>query len=53
MYTDLCGNCKFFNEHKRMVNGSYLCDFQKYTVNPLNYGCYKIQFSSNRKLIKD
>ena len=51
MNTDLCGNCKFFNELKQMVNGSYICNFHQYTVNPLSMGCYKIQF--NKKLIKN
>ena len=42
---ELCGNCKFFDAHKQMVNGSYMCSFHKYTVNPKQLGCYKIQFS--------
>ena len=49
MITDLCGNCKFFNENKQMVNGSYVCDYHKLTTLPTNLGCYKIQF--NKKLI--
>ena len=43
--TDTCGNCKFFNEHIKMVNGSYICNFQSHTTRPENMGCYKIQFS--------
>ena len=43
--TDICGNCKYFDEHKQFVNGSYLCKYHHLTVNPYNYGCYKIQFS--------
>lgn len=42
---DICKNCKFFNENRKMVNGSYICNFNKYTTNPLNMGCYKIQNS--------
>jgi hypothetical protein len=50
MNTDICGNCKLFNEHKQMVNGSYICNFHWLTTEPLNRGCYKIQF--NKKLMK-
>ena len=42
---DICKNCKFFNEYKQFVNGSYLCDYHKFTVNPNDYGCYKIQYN--------
>lgn len=42
---ELCGNCKFFNQNKKMVNGSYFCNFHEYTTNPNELGCYKIQFS--------
>lgn len=49
--TDTCENCKFFNEHKQMANGSYLCNFHQYTTKPSNRGCYKIQYNkiSNEK----
>ena len=50
MNTDICGNCKYFNERREMVNGSYICDFHTLTTKPLNRGCYKIQF--NKKLMK-
>lgn len=40
-----CGNCKFFNQYRKMINDSYFCDFQEYTTKPENLGCYKIQFS--------
>ena len=43
MNTDICGNCNFFNEHKKMVNGSYICNYHGLTTNPTNMGCYKIQ----------
>ena len=43
MNTDICGNCNFFNEHKKMVNGSYICNYHGLTANPTNMGCYKIQ----------
>ena len=42
---NICGNCKFFNKHKIMVNGSYKCDFHTFTTKPENMGCYKIQFN--------
>jgi len=42
---DICGNCSFFNDHKQMVNGSYVCKYLGLTTNPNNMGCYKIQFS--------
>lgn len=42
---EICGNCKFFNQYKKMVNNSYLCNFHEYTTKPDNRGCYKIQFS--------
>lgn len=47
---DICGNCKFFNEHKKMVNNSYLCDYHNFTTNPYNYGCYKIQFNKLKEI---
>ena len=50
MNTNICGNCKFFNELKQMVNGSYICDFHTLTTKPLNMGCYKIQFSNILRL---
>ena len=50
MNTDICGNCKLFNDHKKMVNGSYICNFHGLTTKPLNKGCYLIQF--NKKLMK-
>jgi hypothetical protein len=50
MNTDICGNCKFFNEYKKMVNGSYICNFHGLTTEPSNRGCYQIQF--NKKLTK-
>lgn len=50
MNTDICGNCKYFNERREMVNGSYICDFHTLTTKPLNMGCYQIQF--NKKLMK-
>lgn len=53
MNTDLCGNCKFFNEHKKMVNGSYICNYHGLTTNPTNMGCYQIQKSKNRTLFKN
>lgn len=40
-----CGNCKFFNEHRKMINGSYICDFHNFTIKPDELCCYKIQFS--------
>lgn len=46
MNIDICKNCKFFNERQVMVNGSYLCSFHKFTTDPENIGCYKIQFSN-------
>ena len=46
MNIDICKNCKFFNERQVMVNGSYLCSFHKFTTDPENMGCYKIQFSN-------
>jgi hypothetical protein len=47
MNLDICGNCKFFNENKQMVNKAYLCNFHGYTTVPSNRGCYKIQ--NNKK----
>jgi hypothetical protein len=47
MNTDICVNCKFFNEHKKMVNDSYLCNYHLFTVKPYQMGCYKIQ--NNKK----
>ena len=38
-----CGNCKFFNEGKIMVNGSYICNFHGLTTKPEQMGCYLIQ----------
>ena len=43
--TDTCGNCKFFNDRRKMISGSYICNFHQYTTKPENMGCYKIQFS--------
>jgi len=40
---DICENCKFFNHMKKMVNGSYICEYHNFTVNPKDMGCYKIQ----------
>lgn len=40
---DICENCKFFNHIKKMVNGSYICEYHNFTVNPKDMGCYKIQ----------
>ncbi len=51
MNTDICGNCNFFNEHKKMVNGSYICNYHGLTTNPTNMGCYKIQKTKNGKNI--
>lgn len=48
--TDICGNCKFFNEHKQMVNGDYECSYHHFTTNPYNYGCYKIQFNKLKEI---
>ena len=45
MNNDICGNCKFFNDHQKMINDSYICKFHNLTVKPENMGCYKIQFS--------
>ena len=42
---DICGNCKFFNENKKMVNNDYECDFHHFTVKYDQMGCYKIQFN--------
>lgn len=42
---DICKYCKFFDKHKQMVSGSYMCNFHGYTTKPENMGCYKIQFS--------
>ncbi len=47
---DICKNCKLFNEHKQMVNGSYICNFHGYTTKPENHGCYKIQFNNILRL---
>lgn len=47
---DICGNCKFFNEHKQMVNGDYKCNYHGLTTNPYNYGCYKIQFNKVKEI---
>ena len=49
MNTDICGNCKFFDESKMMVNGSYICNFHGYTINASNMGCYQIQKSKKYK----
>ena len=38
-----CGNCKFFDENKTMVNGSYPCNFLGLTSKPEQMGCYLIQ----------
>jgi len=38
-----CGNCKFFEEHKIMVNGSHPCNFIGLTTKPYFIGCYAIQ----------
>ena len=46
--TITCGNCKFFDEHKKMVNNSYMCSFHHFTTNPQNMGCYMIQKSRIR-----
>lgn len=43
--TDICKNCKFFNSKVKMVNGSYLCNYHYFTVDPNDLGCYKIQFN--------
>lgn len=50
MNTDICGNCKFFNEYRKMVNEFYICNFHGLTTEPLSKGCYLIQF--NKKLMK-
>ena len=50
--TDVCGNCKFFNEYKKFVNGNYKCIYHNFTTNPYDYGCYKIQFNKVDKYIK-
>lgn len=47
---NLCGNCKYFDEHKKFVNESYLCSYLYITVKPLNYGCYNIQNSKLKKI---
>lgn len=46
MNTDICGNCKFFNEHKQMVNGMFMCQYHYFTTSPEHRGCYKIQFNN-------
>ena len=53
MNLDICGNCKFFNENKQMVNGSYICNYHGLTTKSTNMGCYQIQKSKNRTLFKD
>lgn len=40
-----CGNCKLFDELKKMVNGSCMCKYHHFTTRPETYGCYKIQFN--------
>ena len=50
MNTNICGNCKLFNDHKKMVNESYICNFHGLTTEPSNRGCYLIQL--NKKLMK-
>lgn len=52
MNIDICGNCKLFNEYKKMVNGSYICNFHGLTVEPSNRGCYLIQFNKKINKIK-
>jgi len=46
---DICGNCKYLNEDKKMINDSYICNFHLYTTKPENMGCYKIQFSKKNQ----
>lgn len=38
-----CGNCKFFDENKLMVNNSYPCTYLGLTTKPNFMGCYIIQ----------
>ena len=38
-----CGNCKFFDENKTMVNGSHPCNFLGLTTKHEQMGCYLIQ----------
>jgi len=44
-----CENCKFFNDRKIMINGSYICNFHNFTIKPNEIGCYKIQFNIKEK----
>ena len=46
-----CGNCKFFNEYKEMVNKENICNYHGFTVNPSNLGCYLIQY--NKRIEKN
>lgn len=46
---DICKYCKFFEQSRKMVNGSYLCKFHGYTTKPENMGCYKIQFNKTNE----
>ena len=48
---DICGNCKFFNEYKKFVNGNYKCMYHNFTTNPYDYGCYKIQDNKIKEII--
>lgn len=44
MNNNICGNCKFFNNRKQMINGKYMCMFHGFPTNYNDIGCYKIQF---------
>ena len=43
----------FSTNIKKMVNGSYICNYHGLTTNPTNMGCYQIQKSKNRTLFKN
>lgn len=40
-----CKYCRYFNERKQYINGSYECTYHGMTTNPTNQGCYQIQFN--------
>lgn len=42
---DSCGDCNFFNEKKQMVNGSYECIHNHFTVKRDQMACHQIQFN--------
>ena len=51
---DICKNCKLFNEHKQMVNGSYICNFHGYTtIKMIGSGAYgKVYLAQKNFAIK-